>query len=147
MKLRRKATVLIIPQVEHQPDFCISALLWWWLCQKTMQRNHWYRAQFHISLSAVFCFGITLHTNGKGNFFNTCPKKHFLTCLKPYMGAQIIYYITETMPRNDLITEQRSMSHPLHLVRFGFTVNKCFHLQISLTETHTQKAHIIELVL
>ncbi len=41
-------------------------------------------------------------------------------------------------PRNELSAEQRGMPHPLHLVHFSFSINKCFHLHSSLSLTHTQ---------
>lgn len=63
---------------------------------------------------------------------------------------------TETKPRNYLSAEQRSMSHPLHLVHFSFSINKCFHFHtaaaaaaacfspfsLSHIHTHTQGGHM-----
>lgn len=48
--------------------------------------------------------------------------------------------IAKTEPKNELSAEQRGVSHPLHLVHFSFSINKCFHLHSSLSLTH--RAHM-----
>lgn len=117
-------------------SFCLR------LCQKAIYSNHGYVLVHHLSLYTFFFYLGNRSTHLTGNFFHTCTEN---TSLFVFGTVQKKLHTVAKKGRSPEMTSAQSTAadpHLLHLVRFSFSINKCFHIftfyspSLSLSPTH-----------
>lgn len=104
----------------------------------------------HLSLYTFFFYLGNRSTHLTGNFFHTCTEN---TSLFVFGTVQKKLHTVAKKGRSPEMTSAQSTAadpHLLHLVRFSFSINKCFHIftfyspSLSLSLRHTKHVCITE---
>lgn len=135
----------IIPQ-DMKPCFFFFLFFCLRLCQKAIYSNHGYVLVHHLSLYTFFFYLGNRSTHLTGNFFHTCTEN---TSLFVFGTVQKKLHTVAKKGRSPEMTSAQSTAadpHLLHLVRFSFSINKCFHIftfyspSLSLSDTQNTYA-------